>query len=66
MLVLGRKASCGKHSEIWIELPDGQEIVVAVIDTQRGRARIGVTAPPEFHIVRGENRDAVDAQKRVG
>ncbi len=46
MLVLSRK----KEEEIII----GENIVVTVIQVRRGRVRIGIKAPKDIRIVRGE------------
>lgn len=40
--------------EVIIRTPDGQEIVVTVVDLQRGRMRLQIEAPPDVVILRGE------------
>ncbi len=40
--------------EVCIDLPDGQEIVVTLLDAARGRGRLHVVAPKNLNIRRGE------------
>ncbi len=46
MLVLTRKV--GETIEI------GTEIEIKVVDVKQGQVRIGITAPEDLHILRGE------------
>lgn len=48
MLVLGRK----RDERIFI----GDDIVITLVRADRGRARIGIEAPPHVHVVREELR----------
>lgn len=50
MLVLSRE----RDDEIVITTPDGIEISVMVIDIRGHRVRLGVEAPVDFKIHRGE------------
>jgi carbon storage regulator len=53
MLVLSRK----QGESICI----GQNVAVTVLGIDGGRVKIGVTAPPEIAILRGELRDLADS-----
>ena len=46
MLVLTRKAKETIHI--------GNDIVITIIETQGGKTRVGIEAPPNVKIVRGE------------
>ena len=46
MLILTRKVGAAINI--------GEDIIVKVIDIQRGQVRIGITAPKETHIFRSE------------
>lgn len=50
MLVLGRDPG----QEVLIQLPDGQEITITLIDDKGRRMRIGIEAPKHFNIYRKE------------
>lgn len=50
MLVLTRR----KDEWILIEGPEGERIKVRLLDVMGNRGRIGIEAPPEFNIARGE------------
>ena len=45
------------------ELPHGDEIVVTVTATSRKRTKLHIAAPTHIPIVRGELRDAEDAER---
>lgn len=59
MLVLTRE----KGSDVYLELPDGSEIVVTLVGFKNGKARVGFTAPASVHIVRSELREADQGAK---
>ena len=46
MLILTRKVGAAINI--------GEDIIVKVIDIQRGQVRIGITAPQDVHILRSE------------
>lgn len=46
MLVLSRKL----NEEIRI----GRDVVITVVEIDRGKIRLGITAPPEVKVLRGE------------
>ena len=50
MLVVSRK----KGETIHIFIPGGTPIVVTLVDPQPGKVRIGVQAPREILVLRGE------------
>lgn len=50
MLVLSRK----KGEGITIFCPDGTIIKIATVDIDRGKTRVGITAPGEYKIYRDE------------
>jgi len=50
MLVLIRKDG----EAITLTLPNGKEIFIILVRSQKGSARIGIEAPPEIHILRSE------------
>lgn len=50
MLVLSRK----KDEDIVIKIPDGRVITVKVVQIIADRVRLGVTAPADVEIQRGE------------
>ena len=50
MLVLTRQ----NNQSIIITTPDGVEINIRLLDTHKGRAHLGIIAPPEYSIARDE------------
>ncbi len=50
MLILSRKE--GETIDLYLET--GQRIEIAIVELDRGRARIGVEAPGNVRILRGE------------
>lgn len=62
MLVLTRE----KGSQVYLELPDGSEIVVTLVSFKNGKARVGFDAPASIHIVRSELREADKGAKAGG
>lgn len=50
MLILTRKES----ESITITTPSGESIEITLIETNRGNAKVGVSAPEEYSIVRNE------------
>lgn len=60
MLVLARKV----HEEIVIESPDGTRIVITPTRIDREKVRIGIDAPDDWSINRGEIQALID-QKRM-
>lgn len=48
MLVLSRKT----HQGIWI----GDNVFVTVLSVERGRVKLGITAPEDVHVDRAELR----------
>jgi carbon storage regulator CsrA len=53
MLVLTRRPG-SEDSEILIDLPDGQTIKIQVVEIRKGACRIGIDAPKNLPIRRGE------------
>ena len=50
MLILERKS----NESIIIETPDGNTIKIHMIDTTRGKAKVGIDAPKDYLILRDE------------
>lgn len=50
MLVLSRK----EQEEILLQLEDGRQIWIVVTEIDKGRCRIGVTAPKDIKVLRSE------------
>lgn len=50
MLVLSRKLL----EKIIVKAPTGEQIVITVLDIDRGKIRLGLIAPKEFEIMREE------------
>lgn len=61
MLILSRKA----QEEIVFLLPDGSQINVKVLDFDRGRVRLGLTAPATVEIYRKELLTRMEAAGQV-
>jgi carbon storage regulator len=57
MLVLTRR--------IGEEIMIGQDIRVQVVEVQRGRVRLGISAPSEVHVLRSELFVADEAKRRL-
>jgi carbon storage regulator len=51
MLVLSRKTQQG----LWI----GDDVYVTVLSVERGRVKLGISAPPDVHVERAELRAPV-------
>lgn len=62
MLVLTRSLG----SKVYLELPDGSEIVVTMVSIKNGKARVGFDAPAKVHIVRSELRENDQGAKAGG
>jgi carbon storage regulator len=60
MLVLSRK----ENESIVLTLPNGQEIVVTVVEIDRGKIRLGFEAPLDIKIFRTEIWRGQDAIRR--
>lgn len=58
MLVLSR----GTGDEIFITTPQGDRIIVKVVESNRGHMRLGITAPKHIKIFRGEIQEIIDKQ----
>lgn len=56
MLVLSRK----RHETIVITAPDGTRIVLLVVELRGDKARIGIEAPKDYSVHRGEIQELVD------
>lgn len=54
MLVLERKS----NQSIIIETPSGDTITIHMLDTSRGKAKVGIDAPEEYLILRDELLEA--------
>ena len=50
MLILERKS----NESITIHTPSGDNIIIHMIDTTRGKAKFGIDAPEDYLIVRDE------------
>lgn len=61
MLVLSRK----RDQDIVIETPDGQKIVVCVVEIVGNKVRLGITGHKEIKVHRGEVHLAIERQKRL-
>ena len=59
MLVLSRERS----QTIVITTPDGTKLTLMVVEIRGNKVRIGVDAPREFTVHRGEVQTRVDGQK---
>lgn len=63
MLVLSRK----RNEEIVISTPDGStRISVMVVDVRGDKVRLGIQAPREFSVHRGEVQIAIDRENAAG
>jgi len=60
MLVLSRK----KNESVIITLPDGREIVVVVVEIDRGKIRLGFQADADVKIDRRELYEEKKARSR--
>lgn len=61
MLVLSRR----RDEEIVIQLPDGTEIVLTVVDMWGRNVRLGFEAPREIRVYRREVIEAIRAEERA-
>lgn len=59
MLVLSRKV----NERIVITSPEGVKITLMLIEVRGDKARIGVEAPIEYRVNRGEVQDVIDAER---
>lgn len=62
MLVLGREV----NQIVIINAPDGSLITIEPVDCKRGWCRLGITAPKQYVIHRGEIQAKVDAERGGG
>ena len=58
MLVLSRK----KGEEIILKVNETEEILVTVVESKNGSARIGITAPKEMLVLR---KECVEKKKEI-
>jgi carbon storage regulator len=56
MLVLSRK----KNETIVVTAPDGTRLVLTVVQIRGDKARIGIDAPKDYAVHRGEIQELVD------
>jgi len=56
MLVLSRRLTADQpeEAEVVLTLPDGREVTVAVLEVDRKKVRLGITAPRDVVIARRE------------
>ena len=61
MLILQRQRS----GTVVITAKDGTRLTVQVVEIRGGICRLGITAPKEYTVNRGEIQELIDAEKRA-